>query len=117
MENEVLLKTIVNAAADIKPVDPVVIDLENTSPFTDYIFVCHGTSSVHVKGIMENIEKELKKCKVLPIGVEGRSEGIWVLMDYNSVLVHLFTEEFRDHYDIEGLYSNFTRKVLETNGE
>ena len=99
-----LLHTIKNAALDIKALDLITFDLEGKSSLTEFVIICHGTSTAHTKGIADNITYTLKKKKQLPLGVEGAENGEWILMDYNAVIVHIFLEETRKHYQIEDLF-------------
>lgn len=104
METTDLLLTIKDAALDIKALDLVTFDLEGKSSLTEFIVICHGTSTAHTKGIADNIGYSLKKKKQLPLGVEGAENGEWILMDYNAVIVHIFLEESRERYQIEELF-------------
>lgn len=113
METKELLENIQKIASDIKALEPVVIDLEGKSSIAEFLFICHGTSTAHIQGIAENIELGLKKDDLYPLGVEGRSEATWILMDYNSVLVHIFLEETRSDYSLEDLYKDSPKHRLE----
>jgi len=93
----------INAAVDQKAENPLIFDVTDRETFTDYIFVCHGTSDRHVQAISENIELTLKKHKIRPIGIEGENLCHWVLMDFGGLIVHIFYEPLREFYDIEGL--------------
>jgi ribosome-associated protein len=53
----------------------------------------------------DDIQKQLKKRKVLPLGVEGTAESGWVLLDYNGVIVHLFNSALRDYYQLEQVWA------------
>lgn len=117
MNTDKLLETIIDSAMDVKALDPITIDFCGKSSVAEYLFICHGTSNTHIKGIVANIEKNLKAAKILPLGVEGRSEGLWVLMDYNAVLVHVFIEEFREFYNLEELYSEYKITHLKPENE
>jgi ribosome-associated protein len=104
MDTEQLLKKITTTIEDIKGLDPQAINVAEINAFADYIVVCHGTSKAHVKGISDKIGLTLKKEKLLPLGVEGYNEAQWVLMDYDAIIVHIFTEQVRDDYQLEDLY-------------
>jgi len=67
--------------------------------------ICTGTSDRHVKAIAREIDEKLSYAGVNPINVEGMTAGEWVLMDYGSVLVHVFDKENREHYRLEQLWS------------
>lgn len=84
----------------------MVLDLQDHSIATRFFVIAHGDNSKHVRAIAENIieEKETK-----PEGKEGMQEGDWVALDYGDVWVHLFQEDTRQFYDLEGLWAD--RKV------
>ena len=98
------------AAEDTKAISPKLLDMQGRSSLTDYVLVCSGTSDRQVKAIAESISKELKKTGNYPLGVEGESEGRWILADYDDVVVHIFYEPLREFYDIESLWP-FAREV------
>ncbi|RJO68687.1 MAG: ribosome silencing factor [Myxococcales bacterium] len=94
-------------AADAKKAERLVlIDLAERQTFADYLMICHGTSDRHVKAIHEAIAEALRKLGSRPIGVEGEALAQWILMDYGSLVVHIFYEPLRDFYDLEGLWAD-----------
>jgi len=92
------------AAEDTKAIRPRLLDMQGRSSLTDYVLVCSASSDRQVKAIAESIRKELKKTGIYPLGVEGETEGQWVLADYDDVVVHIFYEPLREFYDIESLW-------------
>ncbi len=98
------LEAITQSILEMKGIDLVTLNIEKRSVYADYMVICHGTSTAHVKGISDKIEMTIKKRKVLPLGVEGYNEARWVLMDYNTVVVHIFLKKTRADYQIEQLY-------------
>jgi ribosome-associated protein len=103
------LQTAIQAAQGRKALDIKVLDLQETSSFTDYFLVCSGTSSRHIQAVADAIREELEKVGVRPDHVEGFREGKWVLMDYLKFVVHIFSPEARDFYDLERLWRNAGR--------
>ncbi len=95
--------------ADFKASDRVLLDVSKFSSFADYFFICSGQSTRQVQGIADNLEKALKDHGIRPLGVEGRAEGNWVLMDYGEVIIHVFYEPIRHFYDLESLWSEAGR--------
>ena len=90
----------------------MIYDVRRMTPFYDYCLVCSGNSNVHVASISEEIIGELKKSEgLLPMHREGLRVAQWVLLDYSSVLVHVFREETRKYYSIEELWQR--AKVVE----
>lgn len=84
----------------------MLLEVKEHCSFTDYFIICSGASKRQVQALSENLEEDLSKIGVKPLGVEGREGGLWVLMDYNTVVIHLFFQELRDFYDLEGLWAN-----------
>jgi ribosome-associated protein len=84
----------------------VVLDLRGISSFTDYFVIMHGNSARQNLALNENIEKELKKEKIMPLSVEGRELAEWILMDYGSFIIHVFSEKAREYYSLEKLWGD-----------
>ncbi|HPC02240.1 MAG TPA: ribosome silencing factor [Syntrophales bacterium] len=95
----------VNAALERKAKDVVLLKVRELSSFADYFIICSGTSDRQVRSIADHIEERLKKEGVLPLGIEGRQGGQWILMDYGEVIFHVFYEATREFYDIERLWA------------
>ena len=87
-----------------KAVDVKVLDLRGLANFTDFFVICSAESSPKVKAVVDNIEKGMSALRIKPLGVEGRSFGHWVLMDFADVIVHVFENETRDYYELEKLW-------------
>ncbi len=99
-------------ASDGKGEDIVVLDVRKMSSFTDYFVILSGRSTRHVQALAESMENELRSKRINTSQAEGLSEGKWVLLDFNDVVVHIFYHEQRDFYDLEGLWHDAPR--LET---
>jgi ribosome-associated protein len=82
-----------------------MLDIRKVSIIADYFVICTGTSDRHVRAVAKEIDEKLSEAGVNPINVEGLAVGDWVLMDYGSVLVHVFDKETREHYRLEQLWS------------
>jgi ribosome-associated protein len=97
--------SIAREAADAKQaVEPVVLDISRLTQVAHYFLITHGNSDRHVRAIAENIELELEK-KGIPVWhLEGLGEGRWVVLDYGSVIVHVFYREMRQFYGLERLW-------------
>jgi ribosome-associated protein len=89
-----------------KAKDLIILDVRNLASFTDFFVISSGRSLRQVRAIASHVEQTLKEANMYPLGVEGAREGRWVLMDYGEVVVHLFYEPLREHYDLEGLWSD-----------
>ncbi|MBF0344937.1 MAG: ribosome silencing factor [Nitrospirae bacterium] len=111
------LKTIVTALEDKKGQDVVVLTLKQLTPITDYFIICTGTNTQQIRALYEHVESCLRDTGIKPLGIEGQRGMQWVLMDYNDVMVHLFTQETRDYYKIERLWLDAPRISIEGQGD
>ena len=112
LEGEQIADICVKIASDGKGEDIVVLDVRKMSSFTDYFVILSGRSTRHVQALAENLENELRSKRINTSRAEGLSEGKWVLLDFEDVIVHIFYHEQRDFYDLEGLWHDAPR--LET---
>ena len=99
----------VEAALARKAEDLCALDLRELSSFTDFFVVVHGNSSRQNIAIAEAVETALKPAGFRPIGVEGRGSAEWVLLDYGSFIIHVFSRAARDHYALEKLWGDAPR--------
>lgn len=99
----------VKAALDKKASDVVVLDLRNTPAFTDFFVLCSGSSARQVKAIADAVEESLKAAKIRPAHTEGYDKGEWILMDYFSFIVHVFSPQMRLFYSLERLWGDAER--------
>ncbi len=105
----------VRAALDKKASDVVVLDLRQTPAFTDFFVLCSGNTQRQVKAIADAVEESLRAAKVRPAHVEGYDRAEWVLMDFFSFIVHVFTPQTRAFYSLERLWGGAER--MEVGGE
>lgn len=89
-----------------------IIDVRGRVDYADFLVIMTGRSDRHVSSIAQGIEEELGKKKVAAISVEGMTSSTWVLIDYGDVVVHVFQEDARQLYDIEGLWMDAGRIVV-----
>jgi ribosome-associated protein len=92
-----------------KAINVVVLDVADLTSYADIFIICSGRSNRQVSAIADFIKTELKKHKIMPLGVEGTKDGHWVLLDYGHVIIHVFYEPVREFYDLEGLWSDAER--------
>jgi ribosome-associated protein len=96
----------VSAAEGRKAEGLRVLHLAAVSDFTDYFLVMSGASVRQVQAIADAVDEALRATEVRPLHVEGLQGGTWVLMDYGAFVVHVFQEETRRYYGLEGLWND-----------
>ncbi|NOZ86018.1 MAG: ribosome silencing factor [Deltaproteobacteria bacterium] len=92
--------------------DPVTIQVTGLSDYTDLVIILSARSDRQVKAIAEAIRSEFSKIKIKPIGVEGMAAGLWVLLDFGPLVVHVFHEPERRFYNLEDLWLDAPRLDL-----
>lgn len=98
--------------ADKKGSDIILLDIRRVSLLADYFVICSGASERQVKAIVDEIlEKVKKETGIVPLNVEGVPSSGWVLVDYGSVIVHIFAPNLREYYSLEKLWSEATMVV------
>ena len=105
----------VQAALDKKALDVVVLDLRHTPAFTDYFVLCSGQNQRQVKAIADAVEEALRAARIRPAHVEGYDRAEWVLMDFFTFIVHVFTPQTREFYSLERLWGDAER--IEVGGQ
>lgn len=106
MESNVLVKEIAKVLDEKKAVDIVAIKTEEVTIVSDYFIIASGTSNTHAKSLADDIEYEIKtRFGIDPEHIEGRATG-WILLDYGTVLVHVFTQDNREYYNLERLWAD-----------
>ena len=94
------------ALEDKKAKDVKVLKTREQTILADYFVICNGTSSTHIKALVDEVDKKLSEAGEPPTRREGLRSDIWVLMDFGCVIVHVFTDEARKFYDLERLWSD-----------
>ena len=101
------------AALGKKALSPVLLDVHESSSYTDYILIVSGSSDRHVQAIADGVADEFATVGIRPLGVEGMGSGQWTLIDLGDVVVHVFYHPIRDFYDLEGLWIDAPRVALD----
>ena len=100
-------------AAENKGRDIVVLDMREQTPIFDYFVIATGTSRRQLHAISDEIDHVLEKeLGDRRLGIEGYQESHWVILDYGDVVIHLFDDDTRRYYDLEGLWGNAPRLDL-----
>lgn len=81
----------------------IALDISKFYSYADFVIICTGTSTKHTQSIADAIHNKAKEMKRVAI-IEGYNEGSWILIDLGEVIIHIFTEEKRGLYNIEGLW-------------
>jgi ribosome-associated protein len=107
-QTNALLKIVIEALQELKAVDIIVLDLRSISEASsDYFVICNGTSSTHISGLADRVQKNVwENLSERPVHIEGKQSRSWILLDYFSVVVHIFDREKRQFYDVEHLWSD-----------
>lgn len=108
IEKQVLIDKIVEAIQDVKGEDIKIFDLSGIeNSVTESFIICSGNSNTQVSAIAASVEKKVRnELKDRPWHVEGADNALWVLVDYVSVVVHIFQRHIRDYYEIEELWGD-----------
>lgn len=104
MQTEQLVEFSQTELENIKARDIVAINVMEKASFTDYMIICSGNSSRHVRSIAEHINTQAKGKKLNIVGLEGNDVGEWALIDLGDVIIHVMTDDARDTYKLEELW-------------
>ncbi|CAE6939033.1 ribosomal silencing factor RsfS [Pseudomonas marincola] len=104
ISSEELVKLAIAALEDIKAQDITTIDVREKTSITDFMVIASGTSSRHVKSLVDNVLEKVKEQGVRPIGSEGLDTGEWALLDLGDIVVHVMLPTARQFYDLERLW-------------
>ncbi len=96
----------VEAATERNAREVVVLDLRGLSDVTDYFLIASGDSDVHTRSISDNVLERMRESGFRPVGIEGRDRGNWILIDFVTVILHIFLPRVRDFYQIERLWGD-----------
>lgn len=99
-------KMAVKALDSKKALDIKVIKIQDISAIADYFVIATGTSSTHVKALADEVEAQLDESGISVSHVEGYRSNSWILLDYVDVVVHVFSDEAREYYDLERLWQD-----------
>lgn len=83
-----------------------MLRVNDKTVMTDYFVICSGTSNTHIKSLSGEVEFKLGEKGIKPLGIDGYETGMWIVMDYAYVMVHIFNREQRDFFKLEKLWSD-----------
>jgi ribosome-associated protein len=97
-----------------KGIEPVLLEVTEFCSFADYFIICSGGSRRHVLALAQHLEEAMARAGLKPLGVEGLEEGQWVLLDYNTMVIHIFMQPLREFYNLEDLWSEAPKTPIDT---
>jgi ribosome-associated protein len=97
-----------------KGIEPVLLEVTEFCSFADYFIICSGGSQRHVLALAQHVEEAMARAGLKPLGVEGLDEGQWVLLDYNTMVIHIFMQPLREFYNLEDLWSEAPKTPIDT---
>ncbi|MBQ8550220.1 MAG: ribosome silencing factor [Clostridia bacterium] len=100
-----ILKVAANAVNERKARDMFAVEVGEITILAEYLLMATATSSTHVRALAEEVECKLSELGVEPHHVEGKATG-WILLDYNEVIVHIFSREAREFYSLDRMWSD-----------
>ena len=100
------VRLICAAAEDIKARDIVTLDVRGQTIVSDFFVVCSGTSITHIQSIAEGVKDRLREETKMRARPEGDAQSYWMILDYSDVILHIFSDETREFYDLESLWSD-----------
>ena len=104
LTSEEVAKLAIAALEDVKAQDIVSINVREKTSVTDFMVIASGSSSRHVKSLVDNVLEKVKGQGVRPLGSEGLDTGEWALLDLGDVVVHVMLPTARQFYDLERLW-------------
>ena len=118
MDPRQLALYLADAIDEKKALDIVILDVEALVGYTSYFVLASGRGERHVQSLADHLKRHLRSEEGLrPMGIEGTESGRWALLDYGDVVVHIFREDERDFYDLEGLWQDANRLEREPQSE
>lgn len=106
MESKALAIAAARALDAKKALDIRVLKVEDLTTVTDYFVIATGTSTTHVSALADEVDFQLERQGVKALRMEGQDGKRWILVDFGSVIVHVFTQEAHDFYDLEHLWAD-----------
>lgn len=98
-----------------KGIDIRLLEVADITSLAEYFIICSGTSNTHINTLCDSVEELMENLGEPLLHREGHRAGTWVLLDFGSVIVHVFTNEARDFYDLERLWNDASPVTFEIN--
>jgi len=100
-----LAEMLVSVADDKKAWDPVIVDLQGKTTVADYFVICDGETDRQLRSIADAMMERARAEGIRPLAVSGYEAATWILLDFDSVLAHVFLPGERAYYDLEALWA------------
>ena len=113
MDSQNILKIAANALNSKKARQLKALKIDDLTTLADYFLIATATSSTHVRALADEVDEKLKDAYVEPHHIEGKSTG-WIVLDYSSVIVHVFTPAEREFYNLDSVWSDAEEISLDT---
>jgi len=110
--SESLIKIIVKLMLTKKALDIKILYVDKLTSLTDVFIICTSKSGPQSKAITNHIKNELEKNGIKPTHIEGYQQLKWVLMDYISITINIFNQEYREYYNIERLWADAKTEII-----
>ena len=107
MESQNIINVAANALNNKKARQLKILKIDDLTTLADYFVIATATSSTHVRALADEVEEKLKNLSVEPHHIEGKTTG-WIVLDYTSVIVHVFTPDQREFYNLDSIWSDAT---------
>lgn len=95
-----------DALAEVKGKDIILLELTEQASFADYFVICTGDSPVHMKALADRVRKEMADAGERISHAEGKDSQHWILLDFRSIIVHIFSNQSRPYYGLESLWGD-----------
>ena len=111
MTTKELARIVINALEDLKAVDIKTLDVKRLTSITDMMIIACGKSDRQVKALADKTIETVNKKHIKPLGVEGKLQGDWVLIDFGDIIVHIMRPATREYYQLEKLWSVVPKQI------
>ncbi|MCU4138228.1 MAG: Ribosomal silencing factor RsfS [Thermodesulfobacteria bacterium] len=117
MDSKILAEEIINLLESKKAEEITLIDVRKKIDYADFFIICSAHSTKHTQGLCEFIISEMEKLNIKPLGIEGLELGQWIVIDYDTVIVHIFYEPIRRVYALEELWGDLSSQGKQKKNE
>lgn len=111
MQDNAIVQEIAQVIYDKKGRDIIALDVQGLTVICDYMVIATGRSASQVKALADEVDERMAQQGLDPRRTEGQNEGRWIIMDYGSILVHIFHQEDRAYYNLERLWEDGTNRL------